>query len=450
MKLLSLMWKNALRNPRRTVLTLLSIAVSIFLIASLEAVLANIYHPKSPGGSSELTLVVHRATGITQSMPLAYRQRIASVPGVQYVSGQQWFGGQYIDSRNFFANFAVQTDDFGKVYDAYQIPPDQLDAWKSQRTAALVGTTLMQKYHWKLGQTITLIGTIFPVNPEITIRGVYSDPSDPSQDLSLYFHYDYLNEMLDETNQVGSFMVKVDDAQDVPKVAARIDAAFRNSPFETKTETLKSFLLSFVSMLGNVRLLLTAVSLAVVFTILLIVGNTMAMSIRERTGEVAVLKTLGFRRNTILWLLVGESLVVALLGGICGAVGAKLVYAFVQATFTTAKPLGYLFALLIAGAAGYGAWLLFSVTGSARAGARVARYIATLVGALIGFAVGIAFYMGVGAITTSGFFLANLEVPVVVVAGCLGVAVLVGLLSAILPALRASRVKIAEALRYVG
>lgn len=444
------MWKNALRNPRRTVLTILSIAVSIFLIATLEAVLQNIYHPKTQQGNSQLTLVVHRATGITQSMPIAYKQRIESVPGVKYVVGQQWFGGQYIDASNFFANFAVDSDDFAKVYDNYQIPPEQLAAWKSERTAALVGVKLMQKYHWKIGQTITLIGTVFPVSPELTIRGVYSDPTDPSQDLTLYFHYDYLNEMLDEMNQVGSFIVRVDNAPDVPKVAQRIDATFRDSPFETKTETLKSFLLSFVSMLGNLNLLLTVVSLAVVFTILLIVGNTMAMAIRERTGEVAVLKTLGFRRNTILWLLVGESLVVALIGGLFGAVGAKIVYAFVQATFTSAKPLGFVFALLIAAATGYGAWLLFTLTGTMRRSARLARYAATLVGALIGFAVGVGFYMGVGAITTSGFFLANLSVPGVVVAGCLGVAVVVGIVSAVVPALRASRVKIAEALRYVG
>lgn len=409
MKLLSLMWKNALRNPRSTVLTILSIAVSIFLIATLEAVLQNIYHLKTQQGNSQLTLVVHRATGITQSMPIAYKQRIESVPGVKYVVGQQWFGGQYIDSRNFFANFAVDPDDFAKVYDNYRIPPGELAAWKSERTGALVGVRLMQKYHWKIGQTITLIGTVFPVNPELTIRGVYSDPSDPSQDLTLYFHYDYLNEMLDEMNQVGSFIVRVDNAQDVPKVAQRIDATFRDSPFETKTETLKSFLLSFVSMLGNLNLLLTVVSLAVVFTILLIVGNTMAMAIRERTGEVAVLKTLGFRRNTILWLLIGESLVVALIGGIFGAVGAKIVYVFVQATFTSARPLGFAFALLIAAATGYGAWLLFTLTGTMRRSARLARYAATLVGALIGFAVGIGFYMGVGSITTSGFFLANLN-----------------------------------------
>ncbi|MGH9402941.1 MAG: ABC transporter permease [Terriglobia bacterium] len=449
MKLLSLMWKNALRNSRRTVLTILSIAVSIFLISTLEAIITAIYHPANTQGSTQLTLVTHRATGITQAMPASYRERIASVPGVKDVIAQNWFGGQYIDASNFFANFAVDTDQFAQVFDEYHIAPDQLAAWKNERTAALVGKELMDKYHWTLGQTITLKGTIYPVNPELTIRGLYTDPTDPSQELTLYFHYDYLNEMLDESSQVGSFTVRVDNAPDVPKVAERIDAVFHNSPFETKTETVEAFRLGFVSMLGNLNFLLSAISLAVVFTILLIVGNTMAMSIRERTGEVAVLKTLGFRRKTILWLLVGEAVLVALIGGVVGAVGAKLVYAFIQATFTTARPLGYAFALLIAAPAAYGAWALFG-SPSTHLGVKIVRYAATALGAIIGFAVGLIFYMAVGGITTSGFFLANFSIPLLVVAGCLGIAAAVGIVSAIFPALRASGVKIAEALRYVG
>ncbi|MGH9407549.1 MAG: ABC transporter permease [Terriglobia bacterium] len=450
MKILGLMWKNALRNPRRTVLTVLSIAVSIFLIGTLEAIISNIYHPKQPQGNAELSLVVHRATGITQSMPESYRGRVASVPGVKAVITQEWFGGQYIDASNFFANFAVNTDQFAEVFDEFHMPADQLAAWKDERTAALVGKRLMEKYHWQLGQRITLIGTIYPVNPELTIRGVYTDPTDTSQELTLFFHYTYLNEMLDESSQAGSFTVRVDNAKDVPLVAQRIDAMFHDSPFETKTETIEAFRLGFVSMLGNLNFLLTAISLAVVFTILLIVGNSMAMSIRERTGEVAVLKTLGFRRKTILWLLMGEAVLVALVGGVVGAVGAKLVYAFIQATFATAKPLGFVFALLIAAAAAYGAWTLFSTAASGRGFARLVRYGATLVGAVIGFAVGIIFYMAVGGITSSGFFLVNFVIPIGVVAACLGIAAAVGILSALFPALRASGVKIAEALRYVG
>ncbi|MGH9446954.1 MAG: ABC transporter permease [Terriglobia bacterium] len=448
-KLAGLIWKSALRNRRRTVLTVLSIAVSIFLISTLQAIIANIYHPNTQKGSTQLTLVVHRSTSMTLSMPLSYRQRIASVPGVEDVIANNWFGGQYIDARNFFANFAVNTDQFAPIFDDFKIPSGELAAWKRQRTGALVGLKLMQKFHWKLGQTITLKGTIYPVNPELTILAAYTDPVDPGQELSLYFHFDYLNELLDEMNQVGTFSVKVDNAQDVPKVAARIDAMFHDSPAETKTETVESFTLGFVSMLGNLNFLLTAISLAVVFTILLIVGNTMAMSIRERTAEVAVLKTLGFRRNAILSLLIGESLVVALLGGVAGAVGAKLVYAFIQATYTTAKPVGLLLGLVIAAGMSYGAWLLFA-SSSERAGAKLVRYAAAVAGGIIGFAAGTGFYMAVGFITNTGFFLANFQVPALVVLWCLGIAAAVGLVSGIFPALRASRTKIAEALRYVG
>ena len=139
MKLISLMWKSTLRNPRRTVLTILSIAVSIFLISTLEAILNNIYHPKGTQGSTQLSLVVHRATGITQAMPVSYRERIASVPGVEYVVANNWFGGQYINAQNFFANFAVNTDHFAQIFNDYKIPPDELAAWKNERTAALVG-----------------------------------------------------------------------------------------------------------------------------------------------------------------------------------------------------------------------------------------------------------------------------------------------------------------------
>ena len=152
MNLIRLIWKNALRNRRRTVLTILSIAVSMFLVSTLQAVLANLYRTDRNKGSSNLTLIVHRATSITQSLPESSRDKIKSVPGVESAVGVSWFGGQYIDASNFFANFAVQTDEFEKVYAAYQIPPDQLAAWKSERTAALVGQKLMETYHWKIGR----------------------------------------------------------------------------------------------------------------------------------------------------------------------------------------------------------------------------------------------------------------------------------------------------------
>lgn len=449
MKLARLMWKNALRNRRRTVLTILSIAASIFLVSTLEAVLASFYRADEGSVSPHLRVIVHRATSITQAMPESYRQRIESVPGVECVIAMNWFGGQYIDASNFFANFATNTDQFEKVFDDYVIPPDQLAAWKNERVAALVGQKLMDTYHWKIGQRITLKGTIYPVSPEFIIRAVYRDPSDETQEHSFYFHYKYLDELMGRTGQVGTYTVKVDSPQDVAKVSNAIDAMFHNTAYETKTDTEQAFALSFVSMLGNIKLFLTVISAAVVFTILLVAGNTMAMSIRERTGEVAVLKTLGFRRNLILFLLVGESLVIALLGGLLGAMGAKLGYAFINLTYNKAKPLGLVFALGGAAAAGYAAWALF---GDVVAGGwiKALRYAGTLIGGLIGFAASGIFYMGVGFMMDQGFFLADFGVPLSTVAWCLAIAAGVGLISAAFPALRASRISISEALRFVG
>jgi putative ABC transport system permease protein len=448
------MWKNALRNSRRTVLTITSIAICIFLISTLQAVLSAIYRVGSNNRNSHLRVVVHRATGITQPLPISYRQKIASVPGVKAVIGTQWFGGQYIDASNFFANFAVNADEFSQVYDNFVIAPDQLAAWKNERTAALVGAKLMETYHWKLGQRITLKGTIFPnFDPELTIRAVYRDPEDASQERALYFHYDYLNQAMEQQigglNTIGTFAVKVDKAADVQRVQDTIDAMFRNTAFETKTDTERAFMLSFVSMLGNVKFLLTAISAAVVFTILFIVGNTMAMSIRERTGEVAVLKTLGFRRNMILFLLAGESVVIALLGGILGAVGAKLAYAYIVATHNQTRALGLPFGLAGAAVFGLGMWALFAGTAS-HGWLKAVRYGVSLVSALVGFVLAFGFYAAVGFVANQGVFLADFRIPTATVFLCLGIAAAVGLVSAAFPALRASRISIAEALRYVG
>ncbi len=449
MKLARLIWKNAARNPRRCVLTILSIAVSIFLVSTLQAVLSTIYRVGKGSGSPHLRLIVHRSTSITQHLPEAYRQRIAALAGVKYLISQTWFGGQYIDERNFFANFAVDVDNFEKVFDEFQIPPDQLAAWKRERTAALVGRKLMEKYGWKLGDRITLKGTIYPINPEFIIRAVYTAADEPSERI-FFFHYDYFDEALGRPGQVGDFVVKAGSAQEIPRLIDTIDRTFRNTAAETKTETEQAFGLSFVSMLGNVKLLLTAISAAVVFTILLVAGNTMAMSIRERTGEVAVLKTLGFRRNTILFLLVGESLVIALLGGVLGGVGAKLTYAFIHATFTRAKILGAVYAAGVAFLGGYGIWMLFAGSSAAPGWVRTIRYVATLMGALLGFGVGIGFYIGVGITMNQGGFLSDFSVNLGTLGLCLAIAAMVGILSAAFPALRASRTSIAEALRYVG
>ncbi|MBZ5542616.1 MAG: ABC transporter permease, partial [Acidobacteriia bacterium] len=265
MQLLRLIWKNAIRNPRRSVLTILSITVSIFLVSTLQAILTRLDSLGKGSGSGHLRLVVHHATGLGQPLPVAYKQRIEALPGVKAVSGWTWFGGLYIDERNFFANFAVDADDLEKTHDEYRIPPDQLEAFKRERIAALVGRALMEQYHWKLGDRVTLKGTIWPIDPELTIRAVFTC-DDESQERVFFFHWDYFNEALSRRNQVGTFAVKAATPEDVPRLMDAIDRTFHNSDAETKTETEQAFNLSFVSMLGNVKLLLNSISAAVVFT----------------------------------------------------------------------------------------------------------------------------------------------------------------------------------------
>jgi putative ABC transport system permease protein len=449
MRTVRLILKNTVRNPRRTVLTILSITVSIFLVSTLQAVLHNL-EIAGTSNSSNLRVVVHRATSMTQSMPVSYKQRIAALPGVKYVESMDWFGGYYVDPANFFANFATDVDDFEKIADELVIPPDQLAAWKRERTAALVGKKLMETYHWKQDDRITLKGTIYPVDLEFIIRGAYTDPEDVSVERAIYFHWDYLDESLGRPGRTGSFYVKAATAQDVPRLAEKIDGMFRNTDAETKTETEKAFNLSFVSMLGNIKLLLNAVCLGVVFTILLVAGNTMAMSIRERTGEVAVLKTLGFRQNAILYLLVGESVAIALLGGILGAVGAMTTYGFIHLTSTKGMAFGLLYALGVALLSAYGTWMLFAGSFALRPWMKATRIVVTFLGGLLGLAAGYGFYVATGYVMNQGGFLADFGVNYGTVALGLGISAGVGFISAVLPALRASRMSIAEALRYVG
>ncbi len=450
MKLLRLIGKNALRNPRRSVLTVLSIAVSIFLVSTLQAILRQFDSVAEGSDSSHLRLITRHAVSLGQDLPIAYKARIAALPGVKSVGGFTWFGGIYKDPQNFFANFAVDPENFDKLMDEFKVPPDQLEAWKRERTAALVGRKLMDQYGWKIGNRVTLQGTIYPADLEFVIRGVYTAPRE-GDETAFYFHWDYFDEALGRRGRAGTFSVKADSAEDVPRLMDAIDGMFRNSDAETKTETEQAFNLSFVSMLGNVKLLLNAISAAVVFTILLVAGNTMAMSIRERTGEVAVLKTLGYRRNTILFLLVGESAAIALLGGAFGSIGAKAAYAFIGATSGTLKPAGWI--VFAAGAGlvlGYGTWVLFAGTSHGRGASALVRYATTLLGAVFGFGAGYGFYIAAAFIMNQGGLLAGFSVRNETLFLGLGISALVGILSATLPALRASRTGIADALRYVG
>src|ERR1700751_2042149 len=326
MTLTTFVTKSAFRNKRRTVLTMMSIAFSLALLTVMMTIWRAFYIDNGSEQSTQRLITRHRVS-LTFSLPIYYEQKIKTVPGVVEVVPTQWFGGQYLDDKpeHFFAQFATDPQVFFKVYTDFKIPPDQLDAWQHDRAGVVVDSELAKKFHWKVGDRMVLKGTIWDANLELTIRGIYTAPQ-PTQ--SVYFDRKYLEEAVPVMkDQSGTFGILAASPGDVPKVAATIDDMFPNSPQPTKTESEKAFGLDFVAMLGNVKAFILGICGAVVFASLLGSANTMAMSIRERTREVAVLKTLGFTRKSVLALFVGEAVVVAMLAGIVGfLIGSGLMF----------------------------------------------------------------------------------------------------------------------------
>ncbi len=324
MKFAALVLKSAVRNKRRTLLTVLSLGASLFLLVTLHTVLYEL-QATTTTPESDLRLWTRHSVSIANTLPLAYREQIAQVPGVKDIMVANWFGGIYIDERNFFAQFAVDAEKEFKIYSEMEIDPQQRENFIKERTAAVAGIRLFERFGWKIGDRITLRGTIYPVDAELKLVGSFTSPNPPDE-ATLLFHYDYFDEMMDGRGVAGSFCILAESAEAVPLVARAVDDMFRNSTAPTKTETEKAFQLSFSNMLGNVKLFIGSISAVVVFTILLVTAATMAMSIRERTAEVAVMKTLGYTRNLILGLLLSEALLIGFLSGLLGCGGAKLLY----------------------------------------------------------------------------------------------------------------------------
>jgi putative ABC transport system permease protein len=313
--------KSAFRNKRRSILTVLSITFSLLLLTVMMTVWQTFYIDKGSAESAQRLVTRHRVS-LTQSMPIFYREKIRAIPGVVAVAPNNWFGGQYIDSKpeHFFAQFGTDPDELFKIFTDFKIPPDQLAAWQRDRAGVVVDSSLAQKFGWKIGDRIVLNGTIYPVNLELTIRGAYTGPQ-PTQ--SVYFNQKYVEEAVSFANgRAGTFEILTDSPESVSRVAAAVDDTFRNSPEPTKTESEKAFQLSFINSIGNVKAFILSICFAVVFATLLVSATTMAMSIRERTREVAVLKTLGFTRQSILRLYLGEAVLVALIGGVVGCLFA--------------------------------------------------------------------------------------------------------------------------------
>jgi putative ABC transport system permease protein len=370
MTLTTFVTKSAFRNKRRSIFTMVSIALSLALLTFMMTIWRAFYLDNGSEQSTQRLITRHKVS-LTFPLPIFYEQKIKTVPGVVEVVPTQWFGGKYIDDKpeHFFAQFATDPQELFKVYTDFKIPPDQLDAWQHDRAGVVVDNELAKKFKWKIGDRIVLQGTIWDANLTLTIRGIFTAPQ-PTQ--SAYFDRKYLEESVPAMKDAsGTFGILADSPANVSKVAAAVDDMFRNSPQPTKTESEKAFGLDFVAMLGNVKAFILSICGAVVFATLLVSANTMAMSIRERTREVAVLKTLGFTKKAVLILFVAEAVVVAVIGGAAGMLVGYGLMSMIshspQAGFfqgITVNPTTMVLALLLSGLVGFLAALFPSYNAS--------------------------------------------------------------------------------------
>jgi len=326
MKYFHLIWRNVFRKKLRTTLTASSIFLVLVLIVILTSLLQAMQSDPS-GGKGANRLVVQHATGLGNFLPLSQRQRIEQIPGVVAVSPETWFGGVYKDDKpeNWIGQLSADPEIyFDKIFDDAKIDPQVNAEWKATRNGFVAGQKIADKFHWKKGDHIILKGTYIPINADL----VYIGPFQAGDESNIFFHNEYLNQSnwFGANKVTGLYYLKVDSGEDVPRVAAAIDRMFENSDAPTKTLTEKQFQLQFMEMMGNVKLLINGISLIILFAVTLIVANTVAMSARERVTEIAVMRTLGFRRGHILGFILSESVVMSLLGGILGVLLAKFVF----------------------------------------------------------------------------------------------------------------------------
>ena len=308
---LPLIFRNTVRNRRRSALTIASVAVSLCLLAVLMALYRALFYGAETTPGQAMRLVVHHKISLTEDLPVAYEEKIKQIPGVQSVTSLRWFGGTYKDARetrNHFAQFAIEPQTLFEVYPEFRISDNDKQAFISGKTACVASKALAQKLGWKHAE-----------NLELTLVGTFDDPNDGQL---LYFNREYLRDSLpagdERRDMIQQFYVETGSKDDVSSVARKIDDLFTDSVYPTKSEPEQAFLLSFVSFLGNLKLFLAAICGAVTFTILLVSANMLSMSVRERTREVGILKTLGFSSGEILGMVVGEASLIALSGGVLG------------------------------------------------------------------------------------------------------------------------------------
>jgi putative ABC transport system permease protein len=321
MKYTALVFKNLIRSKRRTILTVISIAVSLFIFSVLVSI-PSVANEILGATASSTRVATHNKAGLTYAIPVAYKQRIQTIPHVEATVPESWFGGVYHEVYDQFPNLAADPEDVDKMWPDWGISPEQFAQWKKIRTAALVGAGTMKRFNLHVGQQIQLKGTLYPFNVQLTIVGTIGGKAPPD---FLIFRRDYLEEAAGRPGIVDNIWVKVDKPENVPQVIAAIDEGFANSSAETLSESEASFIGGFMQQYQTFFRMAEVLGFIVVLTIGLVAANTAAMSIRERRGEIAVMRSMGFSSRTILSLLLSESLLIGLIGGILGCGSAYVI-----------------------------------------------------------------------------------------------------------------------------
>ncbi len=317
MKFLPLLLANISRKKMRTILTVGSYTVALFLFGLLGVIDMSFNQGLEVAGVDRL--IVRNKTSLIMPLPIAYKERLSQIKGVKDVTFASWFGGVYQEPKNFFAQFAIDVDTYRNMFPEFEIPEDQWDAFVRDRQGCIVGRKTLDRFGWKIGDRIPIQATIYRGLWEFNIRGVYDAKREADDTTQFWFHFNYLNERTPFIKDyVGWYTVRVHNPDNAAQVTKIIDERFANSSFETTTETEKAFMAGFVKQFGNIKLIILIVGSVVMFTLLLITGSNMSLSIRERTNEIAILKAMGFSPTHILTLILAESIGYAVIGGFLG------------------------------------------------------------------------------------------------------------------------------------
>jgi putative ABC transport system permease protein len=325
MKFLPFLIANLLRKKVRITMTIGSFTIALFLYCILATIERSFNQGVEVAGADRL--VVINKTSLISPLPFSYKERLTQIPNVKHVTYAVWFGGIYQSEKNFFPQLAIDLKTFRGMYNEFKVAPQYWEAFLKDKEGCIVGPSTMKRFGWKVGDRVPLRGTIWPGTWEFNIRGTYAGTRGDDDLTQFWFRYDYLDERrLPEFGKgtVGWYMVKVDKIEKAAEVLAAIDKRFANSAYETKTDTEKSFASDFVKQIGNIKLIMLSIGGVVFFTLLLVTGSTMSMSVRERVGELATLKTIGFSDTTVLLLVMAEALTVGLVGGGIGVIVGKL------------------------------------------------------------------------------------------------------------------------------